>query len=344
MIHDGKKRIVELAEVAYRDGRRIVVPLVGFPGCDLTGYSIKVTQQNHGVHFACIDELVKELEPDAVFILMDLSVEANALGLPVRFPTEESSTVELHPIHELSDLETYRKINILWDARVQSYIKTVEMMSISLPKNVLVGAYVIGPLTLAGLLESAQQVAIDSVMDEAKLEGLCEFATGIILEYTRSLVNAGADIICVLEPTGAILGPKGFHKFSACYVRHIMESYKYSGVDTVYHVCGNTMHLVEEMGMSGVNAISLDSPETGIDIKKAIEMVPRDVVIMGNVNPTVVLKDGSVEDVKRETIKLLKDMRSYPNFVLSTGCDLPPGTPLENIKAFMEVGRTFRAI
>jgi uroporphyrinogen decarboxylase len=338
----GKKRMRALTEQAYSDGRRLIVPLVGFPGCELTGHSIKVAQQNHGVHFACIDSLVEELKPDAAFMLMDLSVEANALGLPVRFPTEESSSVELHPVKKLEDLEKYKHINILWDARIQSYIKTVEMMSIGLPDEVLTGAYVIGPLTLAGLLCSAEQIAIDSVMDPKKLTALCEFSTDIILEYTRSLVNAGADIICILEPTGAILGPEQFRKFSSYYVRHIMESYKYSGVDTVYHVCGNTMHLLKEMAAAGVDALSLDSPETGVDMKRAAEIVPPETILIGNVNPTAVVKDGNPELVKETTTQLLKEMLPYPNFILSTGCDLPPATPIENIKAMMEAGRAYK--
>ena len=56
-----KKRLYELTKKAWLDKTRLVVPLVGFPGCDLTGYSIKVAQQNHGVHYACIKKLVDVL-------------------------------------------------------------------------------------------------------------------------------------------------------------------------------------------------------------------------------------------------------------------------------------------
>jgi len=141
---------------------------------------------------------------------------------------------------------------------------------------------------------------------------------------------------------GAILGPKEFGRFSGNYVHHIMESYKYSNVETIYHVCGNTMHLINEMTSIGVSGISLDSPETGVDMVKAAKMVPGNIVLIGNVNPTKILADGTVEEVKEATTELLENMRPYPNFILSTGCDLPPETPLENIKAFVEIGRNFR--
>ena len=337
-----RKLLTEIVQEAYAENKRLIAPLVGFPGCDILGVSIKVAQQNYGVHYSCIEALVYQLKPDIAFMMMDLSVEANALGLPVRFPIDESSTVEHHPVEKIDDLDKFRCINILHDARIQSYIKTVEMMKVGLPDDVLVGAYIIGPVTLAGLLGGTEQIAVDSIVNPDKLEALCRFTTSIIQEYSRALINAGADILCVLEPTAMILGPKQFERFSVTYVRHIIESYKYADVDTIYHVCGNTMHLVEAMARSGVAALSLDSPEIGIDMVKAAEKAGKDVVIMGNVNPTAVMKDGSVDDVRRISRKLLEDMRNYPNFLLSTGCDLPPGVPLENMQAFMHIAREFK--
>lgn len=339
MIQSTKKRVIDLAKKAYSQKKRLIAPLVGFPGCDLTGYSIKVAQQNHGVHFACIKELVDVLHPDVAFMMMDLSVEANALGLPVRFPTDESSTVEKHPVETIAHLDRYRSINVLYDSRIQSYVKTAEMMRIGLPEEVLVCAYVTGPLTLAGLLRSAQQVAMDSILDPELLHGLCRFTTGIIQEYASALINAGADLICILEPTAVVLGPDQFRQFSAYYVNHIIESYKYANVETVYHICGNTMHLIKEMAASGVAALSLDSPRTGIDMAKVAQMVPENVLIIGNINPTGIMKDGTVDEVRQATAELLEQMKPFPNFILSTGCDLPTGTPLENLMAFMETGR-----
>ena len=337
-----RKSFAEKVKNAYANKQRLAVPLAGFPGCDILGISIKVAQQNHGMHYNCIETLVYHLKPDAAFMMMDLSVEANALGLPVRFPVHESSSVEHHPVERIEDLDKFRCINILQDARIQSYIKTVEMMKTGLPDEVLVGAYVIGPVTLAGLLAGAEQVAIDSMLEPDKLDMLCEFSTAIIHDYSRALINAGADILCILEPTGVILGPKQFERFSVKYVRYIIEACRSTGVDTVYHICGNTMHLIEAMAASGVGALSLDSPETGVDLVKAAQTAGEDVVVMGNINPTAVMKDGSVEDVKRACQLLLEKMRDYPNFLLSTGCDLPPGVPLENMQALMQTVRDFK--
>jgi len=337
-----RKTLAAITAEAYAQKKRLAAPLAGFPGCDLLGISIKVAQQNYGMHYNCIEALVAQLKPDAAFMIMDLSVEANAMGLPVRFPTDESSSVEHHPISNIDELDHLRRINILQDARIQSYIKTIEMMKLGLPDNVLVGAFIIGPVTLAGLLEGAQQVAMDSMLEPEKLDELCKFSTSVIIEYARCLVNAGADIICILEPTGVILGPRQFERFSGYYVNHILQSYKYAGVDTVLHICGNTMHLIDGMVKSGAGALSIDSPETGVDIVKVLQKVPQNVAIIGNVNPTKIMKDGCAELVSQTTKDLLEKTVKFPNFILSTGCDLPPGTPLKNMQTFMETARNFK--
>ena len=337
-----QKSLYDLALEAYGNGRRLVAPLMGFPGCTLVDTTIKIAQQNHGIHYECVRSLAALLNPDIAFMLMDLSVEANALGLPVRFPVDQSSSVERHPVESLEDLDRYRGINILQDARIQSYIKTIEMMSMGLESDVLKCAYVVGPVTLAGLFETAERVAMDSVLEPDRLHVLCSFATKIIQKYAHAMINAGADIICLLEPTAMILGPKEFGTFSAYYVKHIIESYKYANIETVYHTCGNVMHLLQGMASAGVSALSLDSPYSGIDIEKAVQLVPDNVIIIGNVSPTHVLTGGSVELVKRVTTALLHQMRPYANFILSSGCDLPPETPIDNLKAFMETARGFR--
>jgi uroporphyrinogen decarboxylase len=72
-----------------------------------------------------------------------------------------------------------------------------------------------------------------------------------IQEYVQLLIAAGADLVVVLEPTAVMLSPEQFAAFSGVYVRHLTGSFRFSGVDFVYHTCGNTMHLVDRMVRAG---------------------------------------------------------------------------------------------
>lgn len=336
-----RKMFREMIDDAMRDGRRLVAPLMGFPGLNMTGCTVKLAQQNYGEHYRAVKALADAFHPDIVFPLMDLAVEANALGRYTVFPREESAAVPKEPF-SANDLAAAEQVNIAFDTRLLGYAETLKLMSIGLPPTVLRGAYVTGPYSLAALLMGADEAALATLDRPEELSLLCQFTTEKILEYVRHLIPAGAQAICILEPTAVMLGPDTFDLFSAQYVRHINDSCRYSGVATIYHTCGNTMHLVGKMAETGVDGVSLDAPEAGVDLRAAAAQVPPEVMIMGNISPTGSLLNGRPADVEAEVNELLRRMDPYPNFVLSTGCDLPQETPLENIHAFMRSARRYR--
>jgi uroporphyrinogen decarboxylase len=335
------KTLASLAHAAFDERRRLVAPLMGFPGVEMIGSTIKVAQQNFGEHYKAVRRLVDDFQPDLIFPLMDLAVEANALGRYTVFPTDESATVPKAPFH-MDDLERIEGINITFDGRLMGYVETLRLMSVSLPAGMLKGAYVVGPFTLAGLMMGADDTVMATMLDTDGLHRLCHFTTERIQEYIQLLLAAGADVVCILEPTAVMLSPAQFSEFSAIYIRHIVTSFKYSGANFVYHTCGNTMHLVEKMAASGVHGVSLDSHDMGVDLPAVTARISEDVAVIGNISPATTMRFGTPEDVRGEVAILLRQMASHPNFVLSTGCDLPQETPVANIRAFMEAGRAWR--
>ena len=73
-----------------------------------------------------------------------------------------------------------------------------------------------------------------------------------------------------------------------------------------------------------------------MNMVEALETCPQDVLVLGNIDPVGIFKMSSPEKVRQATANLLEQTAGYPNFVLSSGCDVPPHTPLENVEAFYE--------
>lgn len=326
---------------AKKENRRLIAPLLGAPGLNFTGTTMKLAQQNYHEHFKILKAISNVFSPDIIFPLMDLSVEANAIGCYTLFPQEDSATVMKEDFDDVK-ISKLEKVNIAHDTRLLGYVETVKTMELGLPPNIMRGAFVAGPYSLSALMIGAEEAAMATMVDEEYLERICEIATKRIQQYIHLLISAGVNIVCILEPTGVLLGPNQFQQFSAKFVKFITESLKYTDVTTMYHVCGNTMPLVDAMGQTGVDILSLDSAEVGVDLPAVVKHIPEEMTILGNINPTGTILTGTPNEVKKETISLLESMNAVPNFVLSTGCDLPQDTPIENIKAFMEAGRNYK--
>ena len=91
-----------------------MAPLVGFPGLNLTGCSVKLAQQNYGEYNRVIKAIAETSKLDVVFPLMDLAVEANALGQYAVFPQIESTTV-LKTESSIHELVNKPRVNIVFD-------------------------------------------------------------------------------------------------------------------------------------------------------------------------------------------------------------------------------------
>jgi uroporphyrinogen decarboxylase len=243
---------------------------------------------------------------------------------------------------DFQEMDQLKSIDMAGDCRVNSFLKTMELLYENLPKNITRGVYVSGPFTLAGLIMGADDAAMATVMDPDNLNALLKLCLEKIMEYIDLLIASGAQLICILEPSGMMLSPDFFQEFSADYVKKIVAHCNEKQIDTLYHICGNSMHLISGMVNSGVSGLSLDAEAMGIDLEKVMTDVPENTVIVGNINPIGNIRTGDAESVYAEVTDLLDKMAAYPNFVLSTGCDLPIETPHENIQAFMDAGRNFK--
>jgi uroporphyrinogen decarboxylase len=328
-------KMIEIVRARYNENRRILAPLLGFPAVVSAGTTIKLAQQNAGEHMKVMRYVAEKWHPDVLFTLMDLSVEASALGRETIFPPFEAATIVNFDYDKERDLPLFKSINILEDGRLQSYAETHRLMKNELPGDIVRGAYVSGPYTLAGLIMGAENAAVETMMDPEGFHELCKVCSEKIIDYTRLMIDSGAQIIGVLEPSAMMLGPGQFHEFSVAYVKPIIDLCHEMGVGMVYHICGNTEHLLEELNQSGADALSLDSD---VNFVKAAQVLSEDMILIGNLCPTGTIMTGSAADVQKEVHNLLNAMRDVPNYILSTGCDLPMEVPEDNVSAFMNAG------
>ncbi len=307
----------------------LVIPLVGVTGVKLTGTTIKENLTDSNVQYKTIKHIYNRFKPDGVFTFMDLTVEAESLGLEINFPENDTPSVREHSVRDKVALKkmiaNYKGIS----GRMEVFIDTVRKMAENIP--VKKGAYVIGPFSLAGELCGVNNLLLNTIMYPEFTHDVIDFSIDVISDYTKKLFDAGADTVCVLEPTAMMLSAEQYTEFSRMPFQKLL---KYVGhKPLILHICGNTTHLIPEMCKSGACALSLDSV---VDLQEIIQQIPPDIELIGNLDPVNIFLNGDKKLITKATKKLKEEMKGYPNFVLSSGCDLPLETPIENIDIFMQ--------
>ena len=171
--------------------------------------------------------------------------------------------------------------------------------------------------------------------DEPEMvECVMEKTTAFLIDYAKAYKEAGADGIMMAEPVSGLLSPALEEEFSSPYVKRIVDAVQDDHFAVIYHNCGdNTPRMLDSILSTGAMAYHFGN---AVDLREMLEQIPDDIVVMGNVDPAGVLRMGTPGSVREETLELMARCAAFPHFVPSSGCDIPPMTPWENIDAFFE--------
>jgi len=310
--------------------RRLAVPLMGSVGARMAGQELAACLRDPRTHLAALTAVAEAFSPDVLFPIMDLTLEAEALGLPVAFTADAAPSVAEHPVSTLHDLSGLAPPDPLYAGRLPLMLEVAAGMRGIAPA--LTGAYVIGPLTLAAELAGAEEFAIKIITEPDFVYEMLAFSLAAIEGYAGMLA-ARADVVVILEPTAVMLSPDHFSRFANPALNDLAGTVRGAGAYPVLHVCGDTTPLLARMADSGADGLSLDSQ---VDLGEAAARTGPDLVLMGNIDPVGVMLEMDAGGVRETCDRLLGEMETIPNFVLASGCDLPADTPRENIAAFME--------
>ena len=262
--------------------------------------------------------------------LMDLSVEAECFGATICVSDDEVPTVKGRLINDMDEAEAL-EVPAVGSCRSGLYVDAIKKAA-DLITDRPIFAGTIGPFSLAARLLDVSEIMVDCYDDPDMVHLVLEKATAFLIEYSKAYKAAGAHGIMMAEPVAGLLSPSLEAEFSAPYVKQIVDAVQDDNFIICYHNCGdNTPLMVDSILSTGAKAYHFGN---AIDMKAMVEKFPDDVLVMGNVDPAGVLRMGTPETVRSETLRIMNDCCGHKNFVISSGCDIPPMTPWENINAF----------
>lgn len=314
-----------------QNNKTVAVPVMTHPGIELTGKSVREACCDGQTHFEAIKALAGKYPTAAATVIMDLTVEAEAFGADIHFTEDAVPAVVGHLLNDADDIKAL-KVPSLKAARVPEYLKANLLSARAVNGRPVLGGC-IGPFSLAGRLYDMSEIMVLIYQDPDAAHTLLAKCTEFILKYCQALKATGVDGVVMAEPAAGLMSDDDCKRFSSDYIGYIVRQVQDDSFSIVLHNCGNTGHCTKAMVATGAAAYHFGNK---CDMRQVIKDVPPTALAMGNIDPVSVFKEGTPEQMYETTTRLLQDMKQYPNFVLSSGCDTPPHTPMENIDAFFK--------
>jgi uroporphyrinogen decarboxylase len=309
----------------------VPLPICTYPGLPLTGARVADILSNPRAQADTQLALHRRFDTAALLSAMDLSAEAEAFGSEIRFPDDEIPCV-VRPLVGSQDEVRRLAVPTPGDRRTAVHLEAVRTMRRAEPDAIVIGG-IIGPFSLASQLVGLTEFMTCCLTDTALVEAALEKTTAFLAAYAEAFAAAGADAVLMAEPVAGLVSPALLGRFSSVNVSRIRSAVETGPFRIFLHNCGARLKHLPQILEAGASVYHFGAP---MDLAAALPQVPPDVVVAGHLDPVGVFSQGTADTVGERTAGLLAATRGYRNFVPSSGCDLPPGTPLANVQRFYD--------
>ena len=313
------------------------MPVLSFPAIQLMDVSVKELISDSDLQAKGMALVAQRVDSAASVSLMDLSVEAECFGAQIRVSDEEVPTVVGQVVSTEEEAQALA-IPAVGACRTGLYLDAIKKAA-GLITDRPVFAGVIGPFSLAARLLDVTEVMIDCYEEPDMVHIVLDKVTQFLCAYCQAYKEAGANGVVLAEPVAGLLSPALAEEFSGPYVKRIVDAVQDDSFLVIYHNCGgSTIQQIDSILATGSAAYHFGN---AIDMAEMMAHIPAGTVAMGNVDPAGEFRNGTPDSIRAATLAVMDACCKYPNFVISSGCDIPPLSRWENIDAFFAAVREY---
>ncbi len=268
---------------------------------------------------------------DAVKVPFCQTFEAEALGCKLK-PGGRNGIpgIDPTPPYKIDDTPVFPD-NFLSRGRIPELLKAVRILKKELGDEVPVVGGIIGPFTVAAAILDMVPLLKASLKSPEKMLPFLEVAEKAGTTLAQALIDSGADIIACEDMTASpsMTAPNTYRDYIMGYEKRQFDAIS---VPKILHICGKVDLIVELMGQTGADILSLEPKASA---KHAREKCGSDIILMGGVDTVTTLYLKDKDSVREECEKIIADGLQ----ILAPGCTVAPGSPLENLMTMVEVAK-----
>jgi MtaA/CmuA family methyltransferase len=273
---------------------------------------------------------------DYVSCISDPAREAADCGAAVEFFDDQPPAIdEGRPL--LGTKGALARLDIpdpLGGGRMTDRVKAVSLLKEKIGGEKLIEGWIEGPCAEAADLRGINTLMVDFFDDPPFVLDLFDFVVEMELRFARAQMEAGADIMGVGDAASSLVGPVIYEEFVWPMQKELVDGLHEMELPVRLHICGNTTPILEKLGQLGCEIVDLDFM---VSMSAGRKSMGEEQVLLGNIDPVRVLRDGTPESITEAIAECHRE--AGPRYIVGAGCEVPRGTPDENLRALTEYAR-----
>lgn len=300
------------------------VPFTGVHAGKLVGHNAREVSINADKLVEAALEVNKLYHPDGQPVMFDLQVEAEVLGCELLWSDDSPPTVKTHPLAETTEIPT--SIPTANDGRIKTHLDAIRQLKPLIGETTALYGICCGPFTLASHLRGTE-VFMDMMLEPDYVHDLLRYTTKVIKAVSDYLIEAGVDVVAVVDPLISQISPAHFGEFMSAPFSDLFDHIRSQNTKSSFFVCGNATMNIEPMCKTRPDSISVDENVSLKDAKVITDKYK--ITIGGNIPLTSIMLFGNQQDNMKSVVDLI-DSVSKEYLIISPGCDMPYDIPFEN--------------
>lgn len=332
----GRERVFAAVEGKPVD-RLPVMPITMQFAADLIGVPYLKYETDYRALAEGQIRVAEEFGLDYVNTMSDPAREAADCGARVEYFENSPAAIN----HENALLAEKEKLHTLVAPdpsaapRMLNGLEAIALLKKKVGREKIVEGWIEGPCAEAADLRGLNTLMLDFYDDPVFVRDLFEWVVEMELNFAREQVRAGADVIGIGDAAASLVGPQIYDEFVWPCEERLIRGVQSLGAKARLHICGNTRFALAKMGRLEADIVDLDFL---VSCKEARREMGDQQVLLGNINPVAVARNGTPETVAKELARCHSECGA--GYIVGAGCEIPRDTPRENLRAFNEFARS----
>lgn len=276
---------------------------------------------------------------DYVSSISDPAREAADCGARVQFFDNQPPAI-LENNALLADKTALGKLEVpdpLGGGRMHDRVEAAALFRERVGGQRLIEGWIEGPCAEAADLRGINRLMLDFYDDPAFVRDLFDFVVEMELQFAEAQVEAGVDLIGVGDAAASLVGPQIYEEVIWPSEKRMVEALREMGTRIRLHICGNIGRILEPIGRLGCDFVDVDYM---VPVAQARQAMGPNQVLAGNIDPVAVLRNGTPESVTEAIAECHR--QAGDRYIVGAGCEVPRGTPPENVLALRDYARSQR--